>query len=290
MTVLVFTPTIGDTMRAETVASIEAQKTSVPFVWEVGYHNPFPGEKMRNVVAQYQRAHQMALEGGYDALLTVEHDMVIPPDAIERLYATDAGVVYGVYMLRHGSHTLNAWQWINKHNIGMSLSMYPKELKEARRRGWAVVSGVGWGCTLIRRQVLERVVVRSNSTDAGDIAFATDCLRAGIQMVARFDVPCDHIEPDGHVLKPFKNGGIVYRVYALKNVTVSVNGHSMPLVAKHYYTLPVEVAEEQARAGYVQITTEEDSQEEAGEVEQPDITAREMAIDPKAATRGKRKA
>lgn len=257
MTLLVFTPTIGNEMRPETVSSIKAQVTDVPHVWEVGYHNPFPGQKMRNVVAQYQRARDLCLAGDYDAMLTVEHDMVLPPDAIQKLYHTDAPVVYGVYMLRHGAYTLNAWQYINDRNLGMSLSLYPDEVKRYREQGWGRVCGVGWGCTLIRRPVLERLQIHSaNEADAGDLTFATECLRAGFVQIARFDVPCDHIDDrSGRILKPFsQGGGAVGRVYVLQSVTANVNGQSVPLKVGRYYTLPPDVAKDLARAGYVRIT------------------------------------
>lgn len=276
-------------MRPETKASIEAQITDIKCTWEIGRHNPFPGEKMRNVVAQYQRARQMALEGGYDALLTVEDDMVIPTDAVEKLYATDAPVVYGVYMLRHGVPTLSAWRYENNRSLGMSLSLYPQEIKAARARGWVEVCGVGWGCTLIRRNVLERLTVHGNDEhDAGDLAFGMDCVRAGIKQIARFDVPCGHYDHNGALLEISMNGGVVSRVYALQPVVANVMGNSMPMRGGRYYSIPVEVALELQRAGYVRIVNEDDSQEEAGEREQPDITGREMAIDPKAATRGTR--
>jgi hypothetical protein len=288
MTILVFTPTIDDQLRPETGASIAAQKTDMPFVWEVSDHNPYPGEKAMNVVAQYQRGREMALAGGFDAMLTVEHDMVIPPDAIEKLYGTDAPVVYGVYTLRHGMKVLNTWQYQGDKNLGMSLSLYPAELRAYRKQGWGQVSGVGWGCTLIRREVLERLPVRRGDGDAGDLAFATDCLHLGIRMIARFDVPCDHIEPDGNILRPYEHGGTVSRVLALQDVVAPSGNGSLPMKKGRYYSLPDHIADELRRGGYVKITNGEDTQEEPGEVEQPDITAREMAVDPKAATRGKR--
>jgi len=288
--ILVFTPTIDDGLRPETGASIAAQKTDIPFVWEVSDHNPFPGQRAANIVAQYQHAFAMALAGDFDALLTVEHDMVIPPDAIDKLYSTDAPVVYGVYVLRHGMKVLNAWQYLGNSNMGMSLSLYPQELREYRKRGWAQVSGVGWGCTLIRRPVLEQVIVRGDNNDDGDLAFASDCSRAGFRMIARFDVPCDHIEPDGNILKPYQNGGTVSRVLALQDVVAPTGTGSLAMKKGTYYTLPDDIADDLRRGGYVEITNEDASELEPGEVEQPDITAREMAVDPKAATRGKRQA
>lgn len=257
MKLLVFTPTIGDEMRPETRASIEAQITDVPFDWEISFHNPYPGQKMRNVVAQYQRAQEMAWAGGYDALLTVEHDMILPHDAIQKLYYTDAPVVYGVYMLRHGTPTLNAWQYVSNRNLGMSLSLYPDEVRRAIKRGWVEVCGTGWGCTLIRREVLERLTIHSASeSDAGDITFSTECVRAGIKQIARFDVLCGHILPDGRVLEVSETMGIIARVYALQTFNALVEGQSVPMKQGRYYSIPLDVGQDLARAGYVQITNE----------------------------------
>jgi hypothetical protein len=287
MRLLIFTPTIADAMRPETAASIKAQQTAIPYTWEVGFHNPYPGEKNRNVVAQYQRARELCLAGDYDALLTVEHDMIIPPDTVEKLMSTPAPVVYGLYMLRHGTHTLNAWRYEGDRNLGMSLSLYPQEVKAARRRGWVRVCGVGWGCTLIRREVLERFQIHANDvSDAGDITFAAECLRARIEQIARFDVPCGHIDDDGTILDPFGEGGIVARAIALKDVNVQVDGQSKALRTGRYYTLPLTLAGELVRAGYVRITNDA---EDPGETADDDQRT-ETAIAPAQRRKGKGKA
>jgi hypothetical protein len=254
MTILIFTPTCGDGPRAETLESVK-QQTYTDYVHEVSWlENPLPGRRMENVISQYQRAWKMALDGGYDALLTFEHDMVMEPDAVQKLYETDAPVVYGVYMLRHGQPTLSAWQYINNKALGMSLSLYPNDVRKGREQGWLEVCGVGWGCTLIRREVLERVTVRSTgASDAGDMAFASDCVRGGIKQIARFDVPCQHIMPDGTVLHPYR-GGIVARVLALQTFNAGVGRESIPMKKGRYYTIPPEDARELQRAGYVKIT------------------------------------
>ena len=275
---LIFTPTYADGPLAVTMESV-SQQTFTDYDHEVSWlDNPLPGRKMQNVVAQYQKAWKMALAGNYDALLTVEHDMVLPANAVQKLWDTDAPVVYGVYMLRHGVPTLSAWQYVNNRNLGMSLSLYPHEVRKGREQGWLEVCGVGWGCTLIRREVLERVTVRSTgAADAGDMAFATDCVRGNIKQIARFDVPCEHILPDGTVLHPYK-GGIVARVLALQTVNARVGRESVPMKKDRYYTIPPEDAHELARAGYVKITNMDGDQDPFDEGF--DLSGRETADAP----------
>lgn len=273
---LIFTPTYGDGPRPETMASVSQQQTTLEITHEVSWlDNPLPGRRMENVVAQYQKAWKMALAGGYDALLTVEHDMILPANAVQKLWDTDAPVVYGVYMLRHGIPTLSAWQYINNRALGMSLSLYPDEVRKGRQQGWLEVCGVGWGCTLIRREVLERVAVRSTgASDAGDMAFATDCVRGGIKQIARFDVPCEHIMPDGTVLHPYR-GGIVARVLALQTLNARVGRESLPMKKDRYYTIPPEDAYELQRAGYVKIQNIDEDQDQFSEGF--DVSGRETA-------------
>ena len=46
--------------------------------WVVSKDNPYPVPDHRNVLAQYRVARERCISEGYDALLTVEHDMVLP--------------------------------------------------------------------------------------------------------------------------------------------------------------------------------------------------------------------
>lgn len=168
---------------------------------DVGYHRR---DQLENVLIQFRKGWAMCLKGGYDAILTVEHDMVIPADALRKLWAVDKPVVYGVYMLRHGPPRISAWRPIRSPNVGMALDIFPNELEIARKKVVAEVSGVGWGCTLIRREIVEKFPLhRSNDGHPSpDVPFATDLQAAGIQQYAHFGVVCGHILPTGEVLWP----------------------------------------------------------------------------------------
>lgn len=246
--VLIFTPII-DGLMPEVEAAVKAQQADRD--WILGRENPYPTPDNRNVTAQYLKAFELARAGGYDALLTVEHDIRIPAGAIERLMSTDADVVYGVYQFRTWP-ALNAWQYINNKNLGMPLGNYPHILQQAIDRQQMKVSGVGWGCTLIRRKVFEAITPRDDTggSYACDIPFAEDCLRAGFEQVARFDVICSHWN-GRQWLTPFEKENMKpYLV--LETVNANANGKFMRLKKGASIELTDEQAADLMRVGYVQ--------------------------------------
>lgn len=249
---LVFTPTFGDGPQPATLAAIAALQFDGELVREVSWHNPFPGYDLRNVKLQYQRGRQMVLGGDYDGLLCIEHDMVPPPHAAQTMWNDGAPVVYGVYTLRHNTHMLNLWFKKGDWRKGLSFSFYPELVAQGRRDGRIECAGVGFGCTLIRRHVLEQLDFRDEPDFAPDSPFAWDCLRRGIEQIARFDVPVGHID-GGLVLDPFADGGIVNRVLMLQNASIPIYGKMRELDKDCNYTLPPDVAAELEAAGKATI-------------------------------------
>ncbi len=216
--VLIFTATYGAGPLPETIETVEAQRAKrVRWAHEISWHNPHD-DPMSNVLAQYERARRMVLDGDYDALLAVEHDMRLTERwTLQRMWGTDAGVVYAPYLLRHGLPSLNTWQHRNFRNLGHSLSLYPEELARYREAGYGPVSGVGLGCTLIRRAVLERISFRGAAGVACDIPFAQDCIKKRIVALGRFDCPCDHYNGDKWLI-PYEEGSELTRVRMLRQV------------------------------------------------------------------------
>ena len=199
MKILVFTPTWEISsgqraMRPECENTLWMQRCDGAIEHVIGLHNPYPIGDHRNVLAQYQAAQREFLSGDWDALLTFEHDHLLPDtDAVQRLVDTAGDVVYAPYLLRT-SRTLSTWQYLPGGKLGESLSGYPVELAQARAdRIWRV-SGVGFGCTLIKRQVLYMIPFRATGErdPLPDQAFARDCARLGFVSLARMDVPVFH--------------------------------------------------------------------------------------------------
>lgn len=259
MRTLIYTATYGAGPRPETIESVRMQVCDGQWEYEIGWHNPYGEGDIANVTAQMERARMMALEGPYDAMLTVEHDMMIPPDSLQRLWDTGAPVAYGAYLFRHGARVLNAYEKYPtpSTNPGESLSFKPRLLRKARKQEIVEVSGIGFGCTLIRRHVLTQIPFRHRDSERNgtDTMFAMDCLKAGIKQVAHFGVLCGHW--DGYEwLMPFseQDPGHGVLVVALQNVTVrGERGESVPMKAGQTYRLPRGEATELRHAGYVQI-------------------------------------
>ncbi len=254
--VLAFTPTWDDAMRPECRATMEAQRIDGELEWVVSTDNPYPIGDMRNVLHQFQKARQMALDGGFDALLTFEHDHQLPmTDSVQRLVDTEGDVIYGVYVLRHGKRLFSAWKYDNDRNVGMSLSNYPRELVLARKAGAWRVSGIGMGCTLFRRHVLEAIPFRDEGMPcAPDLPFADDALHAHYVSMARFDVPVGHYCGDGVWLWPVGVDGMTKDKYtATEDINVMVDGRVVKMQRGETYEFNSDEADDLIKMGVVYL-------------------------------------
>lgn len=265
--VLIFTPTWEDPasgkpmVRPEVAEAIRAQ-CWVTFDWQVSTENPFPIGDFRNVLLHYQRVRETFLNGQWDALLTLEHDMLLPdPDAVQRLIETPGDVIYAPYLLRHGARMLSTWQYINDRNLGMSLSNYRAELARARQAVVWRISGAGFGCTLIYRRVLDVIEFTGpgprDQNQCPDLRFAEACLRKAFRANARFDVPVLHYDGDsGTWLHPFVSRRNAMQKYlAQETVRAFAAGRIVKLVQGGEIELTDEEAIELARCGYIDPST-----------------------------------
>lgn len=259
--VMIFTPTWRDpetherAMHPACQASIAKQQGQFDgeLLWVIGEENPYPIGDYRNVLHQFQFARDVFLDGPFDALLTVEHDNELPDGALQLLYDTPGDVIYAPYVLRHGMLQLSTWQYINDRNLGMSLSNYPHELARYKAAGVGRVSGVGNGCTLFRRHVLQRLPFREVGDGRNycpDIPFAEDALREGFVSMARFDVPVGHWD-NGRRLMPYEElPTVLYK--ATETCNAMADGQVLHLVAgEEYHLTPIQAAD-LIRAGYLQ--------------------------------------
>lgn len=268
MKILLFCPTYErnglDMLWPDTEASFAALQPPEGVIVDrvIGRDNPYTeGHRYRNTLHQFQNAQKMALEGGYDALCTFESDMIVPADGLIRLWNTPADVVYGLYLLRHGSHVVNAFRWIQgSPNIDQSLSLFPDLYQQGKKAGVCRVSGCGHGFTLIRRAVLERFPFRAwdETSFAPDWAMASDCQAASIEQLCRFDVVCGHIEDNGFILWPGKDGSMEFvRVNVIQTFTGICAGTTKIFRAGEVSEITRTEGIEYARAGFLEILADD---------------------------------
>lgn len=159
---------------------------------------------------KYRAARWLALDNSYDALFLCESDMIIPPDALERLAALNTPIAYGLYAFRHGKQEWSAYTRLDEHGA-QSISADPKQACSQFGRVMEV-AGVGHGCALIRRPVLECFDFRNRVGTYPDWAFAIDAQYYGFKQVCDLGVVCGHINRDGSVLWPDPDADHLVRV------------------------------------------------------------------------------
>lgn len=209
MRVLVVTPTWGGQMSREMRTALNQALEAARGAGMVLEHlvlddQPFPPPDHRNVLHMYRIAHEKALAGKYDVMWTVEHDVVVPPDAALKLAETPGDVVYGIYMVRWGDcNVINVLEFLDDKNIGESLMLFPEKLAAARQAGVVRCSGVGWGCTWIRKRTLRKLAlpVEWSENPPYDITFAQRAIRAKLELNAHFGVLCGHMR-NGKTIRP----------------------------------------------------------------------------------------
>lgn len=165
-----------------------------------------------NILEKYQRAREMTLAGGYDALFTVEADVILPSDALLRLTQVEADVTYGLYVSRH-----RRYKWLAATQLSERVGHWLSDDVQAARAAWGKVidtHGVGMGCTLIQRHVLETIPFRrAKGSFANDWYFSLDLKDEGFIQKHDLGVVCGHIAqwPAQRVIWPSPNAPGMYR-------------------------------------------------------------------------------
>lgn len=199
MKLLIFTPIGG--LDAEAVQSAFTQEWTDPL--GILYYRDHPnGDGRRDILHAYEHGRALALAGGYDAMLTLESDMVVPVDVLGKLAEVDAPVVHALYVFREAGRTWNPL--VGKRWPGKYLD--EPALKRVMWGKVMPVLGVGFGCTLIRREALERIPFRLGQDAHCDWYFAEDCHAAGLKVMLNGAAVCGHKGRDGVIWWPDADG------------------------------------------------------------------------------------
>lgn len=218
MNVLVFCPFVSFDAYAPALRTIYSQywQGRLDYLFMRGGEDPNKG-KVENVSIKYRMGQDVFLRGDYDAMLTVEQDMVLPPNALWRLSRVQADIVYGLYCFRNGTPIWNVFAELDEGHGQSVFQVNPRIAK----RGWGQVIdcvGLGLGCTLIRRHVLETIEFRYSDPFCCDWMLALDAQRAGFSQKADLGTVCGHINPPD-ILWPARDTRKGYIVEQLGNAT-----------------------------------------------------------------------
>lgn len=219
MKILVVTPLLRDVNgKVRLFARALSSVYNVRWGWQLDHYQASGGDNYRDpagtVTRKYQEAQAVFLAGTWDAMLCVEHDMIIPPDALERLTAVEADIAYGLYVMRHDqrwSAALRVWE-----RSWLSYSNQPPKARAAWNQV-IDVQGIGQGCTLIKRHVLEAAPFRHLKGTSCDWSLALDAKTHGFTQRADCGLICGHmtIVPSPLVYWPDANEETLYRIEAL---------------------------------------------------------------------------
>ena len=138
-----------------------------------------------------------AIEGGFDKLLFVDSDVILPPDAIPRLLAVDAAIATGWHMKKRsldGATELYDYDAENMRFVNIDTSELNGEVRD--------VGGCGMGCCMIDipaitpvydNSWLEYVVYLDGSRLSEDNNFCLHAAKAGLSIKADTSLRCGHV-------------------------------------------------------------------------------------------------
>ena len=194
----------------ETIQSINALKWSGPFdiILSRDDFNQIPegDDKTKNVGEKYIRAREIFLAGDYEIMFTIESDHIIPSYALEKMASIDADIVYGLYCSRPNKKHL----WLLRRGENIGPQIYPKKFMRSVWNQIVPSDGLGTGCTLIHRRVLETLKFHWTSGLGHDWHLAKDAKAAGFIQVHDCRVHVGHILKQGMAVWPDPN--FTYRI------------------------------------------------------------------------------
>jgi len=135
------------------------------------------------------------LQGEYTHLFWVDSDVVLPKDALKKLLAENKDIISGVYVSPFNYPRLptivHPVAYKLTHSEELRLPLQSSEIKQGEIKE---MHSVGFGCCLIKREVLEKVPLRRipETTSTEDILFCVDARKKGYKTFLHAGVLCKH--------------------------------------------------------------------------------------------------
>lgn len=174
-------------IEAETFKSIYDLEVPEGYEVEFQYFYGYRVDQVRNLIADW-------VVRGFDYLFSVDHDITFPSDTLKKLLAHDKDLVSGVYRQRLEPQMLEIYE-----PFGTRMST-----EDLYSRDWNLVGigGCGFGCVLVKKQVLVGVgypqfeyhhALNHNDTISEDTDFCKKAISKGFSLWCDPSVLCGHI-------------------------------------------------------------------------------------------------
>ena len=144
------------------------------------YNGPMDDNGKANLCRKMRKARKLVLVNGYDYLFNVEHDVVVPRDALIKLLGAGKEFICGLYRYRKSR--------CKEEKLMVQFT----GAKPLYKPGDEVLNAyiIPWGCTLFSRHVLSEVPFG----ELMDGQYCGECERAGISRWVHTGVVCKHID------------------------------------------------------------------------------------------------
>jgi glycosyltransferase involved in cell wall biosynthesis len=185
------------------------------------YHVP-RGKTTREALARAQNfGRRMAIDGGYDYMLSLESDIFCPPDVIQRLMRWAKPVVTGIYMIGDKERDLflpcvtlfryvDSFGMLGTRLLGVEGTKEEKnqtmnwdEIEEFMKQPLQQVAAGGMGVCLMDIEILKKIpfMFELGLDGHSDIYWFNDCFRNKTPVFVDTTVQCDHDFSDWNAVK-----------------------------------------------------------------------------------------
>jgi hypothetical protein len=190
-------------------------RDAAPLKWSVAFRNlriPMPHVVLPQQGMPFDHARnaavQQALEMGATYLFFLDDDVVVPPDAIERLLARNLDVVSGLYYRRSSPVGLPVMMLENEVQTEQGTKTVAQFLVNFKVGDLVEAHLVGAGCLLIHRRVLELMSreldkrpfrwqmeghIPEGHRVSEDFFFCRELRKRGIQIFVDTGIQCGHV-------------------------------------------------------------------------------------------------
>jgi len=186
-TILIAIPTNAG-IEPETFKSIYNMRVPDGYNLKFEYFYGYQIDQIRNLIAEWAKH--------YDYLFSIDSDIVVPEDALEKMLAHDKDAVSGVYIQRlHDRQTVELYYDEAGGQANYTNENLPKDQLIS-------VSAFGFGCVLIKGEVFRSIeyphfvyysALDHKDTVSEDVDFCMKAKDKGFELYADTSIICDHI-------------------------------------------------------------------------------------------------